>query len=211
MYNISMDIASLISITEKFYLEFGYLIVFFSSLIEISPMGWIIPGGGLLALGGFFAYGKVIFLIGVIAFGTLGAWITFIIAYLLGKKTGYWFVKKFKQKKNAERAKILLEKNGPVILTTSMLANLTRFWVAYVAGNRKYNFVRFLFYSLFASLTWVSLFSVLGYLAGSERQNLESALGRLGFFGWGFLIISLAVIYITIRKEFGINEKNTGN
>jgi len=51
-----MGILDLINTVEGIYVLYGYTIAFLASLIEISPMGWTIPGGALLALGGFYAF-----------------------------------------------------------------------------------------------------------------------------------------------------------
>ncbi len=187
---------------ETIYVSYGYSIVFLGSFIEITPMGWSIPGGALLAAGGFFAYSGKLSLLGVLVFSWFGAWLTFIIAYLLGAKIGYSLVKRLKQEENALKAKALLEKHGGVILTTSMMANLLRFWTAFVAGAEDYNFIKFLFYSAAASLTWSSLMVVVGYLAGSERIQLESALAKLGVGAWAIFLLVGLLIYLRTKKEF---------
>lgn len=192
---------------ETFYQSFGYLIVFLGSFIEITPMGWAIPGGLILAGGGFYAYGGGLSLYGILVAGWLGAWLTFILAYVLGNKSGAFLIKKLKQERNAERAKILLKNHGPIILTTSLLASLTRFWVAYVAGVERYSFPRFLFYSGAASLAWSSLMVIVGYLAGAQRQNLETGLARLGILAWGLLLVAVLVIYLKAKGEFGQFKK----
>ncbi|MFZ5932550.1 MAG: DedA family protein [Patescibacteria group bacterium] len=205
----------LIKEIETLYLSWGYLIVFLGSFIEITPMGWTIPGGLILAAGGFYAYGGNLSLSLVLLAGALGAWLTFITAYVLGNKSGAYFIRLLKQEKNAARAKTLLARHGPVILTTSLLANLTRFWVAYISGSQNYNFLRFLFYAGVASLAWSSLWIVVGYLAGIERENLEKLATGLGALTWVLLFLALGVIYLKIKKEFrqfkGSRNENPGN
>jgi membrane protein DedA with SNARE-associated domain len=197
-----MGTLELIQRLEALYVSYGYTIIFLGSFIEITPMGWSIPGGALLAAGGFFAYSGRLSLLGVLLFSWFGAWLTFIISYLLGAKIGYPLAKKLKQEENAEKAKALLEKHGGVILTTSMMANLLRFWTAFVAGVENYNFFKFLFYSGAASLTWSSLMVVVGYLAGSERVQLESALAKLGIGAWILFLLVGVLIYLRAKKEF---------
>ena len=196
-----MNTLEIILKLESFYFSYGYLLVFFSSFIEISPMGWTIPGGALLAAGGFFAYGSQLSLLGILVFGWVGAWLTFLLAYFLGRQTGYQLIDKFNQRKNARLAKALLKKQGGVILTTSMLSNITRFMVAYIAGTQRYSFVNFLFYSATASLAWSSIFIVVGYFAGSERDKLETSIARLGILAWILVIIAAAVVYLRAKKE----------
>lgn len=197
-----MQIAEIINQVEALYLVFGYQIVFLSSIIEISPLGFTIPGGLFLALGGYFSYGGPLYLLLVVLLAWFGGWLTFVLAYYIGRQTGYWLVKTLRQEKNADRAKQLLEKHGGVILTTSLMANMTRFWVAYVAGTQKYNFLKFLFYSGSASLAWSSLWVVVGFLTGSERVHLEKAIVRLGLLGWVFLGIAAITIYLKNKQEY---------
>ncbi|OGM24652.1 hypothetical protein A2962_01725 [Candidatus Woesebacteria bacterium RIFCSPLOWO2_01_FULL_39_61] len=201
-----METTALIASIEQLYLSWGYLIVFLATLIETSPLGFTIPGGLFIALGGFYSYGNPAELVIVVISGSLGMLSTFWISYFLGKNTGNSLAKLFHQEVNIKRAKILLEKHGPIILTTSLLASLTRFWIAYVAGTQRYNFIKFSFYALVASLTWNSLFVIIGYLAGSERQNLEAGLARLGILAWGIVLVAILIIYSKSKKEF--SQKN---
>ena len=202
-----MNTTELIKILENLFDSYGYAISFFSSFIEISPIGWMIPGGLLLSVAGFFSYNSNLSLLAVLIFAWLGAWLTFVLAYFFGSLTGNQFIKIFKQEKNARSAELLLKKHGGVILTTSMLASITRFWVAYVAGMNNYNKIKFLIYSSTASLTWSSLMVILGYFAGSERQQLEKNFGKTGIIGWVFLSLAAAVIYWTIKKELKTSSK----
>ncbi|KKQ85579.1 MAG: hypothetical protein UT08_C0005G0030 [Candidatus Woesebacteria bacterium GW2011_GWB1_38_8] len=196
-----MNSVGIILQLEGIYNAWGYQLVFLGSLIETSPIGFAIPGGLIVATGGFFAYGNNLSLVGIVISGWLGMLLTFLAAYFLGRKTGLSLAKKLKQESFAQQAKILLERHGAVILTTSLLANLTRFWVAYVAGAQRYNFIRFLFYAMTASLTWNSLLVIVGYLAGAERQKLESSIAKLGIISWILVIIALGIIYWKTKSE----------
>lgn len=204
-----MNVNEVIDLITALFEKFGYPIIFLGSLIEITPLGWAVPGGMILAIGGYLSNGNDhIPLIPVIISGTLGAWLAFILAYILGRKTGMWLVEKLHQEKNAAFAKTLLKKNGGVILTTSMLANLTRFWVSYIAGVEKYNFLRFNLYAFISSLGWVSLMSVLGFLAGYEKENIKALTGGLGIIAWILLIIALLVLYRSIKHEYHHYKKD---
>ncbi len=198
-----MDVIQTLDLVAYFFEKWGYPVIFLSSLIEITPLGWIVPGGVILILGGYLSNGNVnIPLIPIIIWGTLGTWSAFLIAYGLGNKTGMWLVNKLKQQKNAEFAKKVLKNNGAAILTTSMMANLTRFWISYIAGVEKYNFLKFNLYAFVASLSWVSLMVILGYLAGFEKENLKSIVSSVGILAWIFLILAIVVIYKSIKNEY---------
>lgn len=198
-----MDIVSLLTPITILFEQYGYGIIFLGSLIEITPIAWAVPGGLILVIAGYISNGdQYLNLAPIIIYGTLGAWLAFLLAYLLGNKTGMWLVSKLHQERNARFAKSLLKKNGAVILSTSMMANLTRFWISYIAGVEKYNFFKFNIYALGASLSWVSLMTFVGYFAGYEKENLKSIVSGVGILAWLFLCIAVFVIFRSVKHEF---------
>lgn len=198
-----MDLLKVLDLISIVFEQYGYPIIFLGSLIEITPLGWVVPGGAILFIAGYLSNGNVNMpLIPIILWGTLGSWIAFILSYLLGHKTGMWLVEKLKQQKNARFAKSLLKKNGGVILTTSMLANLTRFWISYIAGVDKYNFWKFNLYAFISSLSWVSLMTLIGFFAGYEKENLRKITSSIGIIAWVFLAVAIFVIYRSIKHEY---------
>lgn len=198
-----MDINLLLNSITTLFDKYGFLIIFFGSLIEITPLAWAVPGGAILVIAGYISNGdQQLPLIPVILIGTVGAWLAFLLSYFLGKKTGMWLVKKLHQEKNARFAKNLLHKNGAMILTTSMMANLTRFWVSYIAGVEKYNFWKFNLYAIMASLSWVSLMTLIGYFAGFGKENLKSVISGIGILAWLFLSLAIFVIYKSVKHEY---------
>lgn len=205
-----MDINQVLNIITVLFEKFGYPIIFLGSLIEITPFGWVVPGGVILVIAGYLSkIDSFLTLPAVIIYGTLGAWSAFNLAYFLGRKSGMWLVKKLKQEKNAQFAKQMLIKNGPTILTTSMLANLTRFWISYIAGVDKYSFVKFNVYAFIASLTWISLMTFLGFFAGYEKDILNNVVKSVGVLAWIFLIIAIYVIVKAIRHEYKHFKEDT--
>ena len=198
-----MDLLTILDEVALLFEQWGYPIIFLGSLIEITPLGWAVPGGAILLVAGYLSNGNSNMpLIPIIIWGTLGTWLAFVSAYLLGSKTGMWLVNKLHQQKNAAFAKRVLKNNGPAILTTSMMANLTRFWVSYIAGVEKYNFLKFNVYAFFASLSWVAMIVLLGYFAGFEKENLRNLTKSVGIVAWIFLIIAAIVIYRAIKHEY---------
>lgn len=198
-----MDFLSLVQKTQIFFEQYGYITIFISSFIEITPLGWAVPGGVILALAGFFANtDKQLNLVYIILSGTLGGWLTLILSYLLGRRTGMWLVIKLHQEKTAAFARGMLKKHGGAILTTSMMANLTRFWVAYAAGMEKYGVLRFVAYSFIASLGWTSIMTFLGYLAGYERGNIERLARSIGAAAWVFLLLAVIILARSIKHEY---------
>lgn len=198
-----MDINNLLNIVTILFERFGYPIIFLGSLIEITPFGWIVPGGVILVVAGYLANGsETLNLVPIIIAGSFGAWLAFILAYVLGRRTGMWLVNKLHQEKNAEFAKRILRNNGAVILTTSMMANLTRFWISYIAGVEKIKFFKFNIYAWVASIAWVSLMTIIGYLAGYEKAYLKQIVSGIGILAWIFLAIAIFVIVRVIKHEY---------
>lgn len=198
-----MELVNLLNIISIVFEKWGILIIFIGSLVEITPFGWAVPGGVILALAGFLANNNQhLPIVPIIITGTFGAWIALVLAYILGKKTGMWLVDKLHQENNARFAKSLLQKNGGVMLTTSMLANLTRFWISYIAGVENYSFLKFNIYAFLASLSWVSVMTLLGFFAGYEKENLINITKSIGIITWGLLFIAIFVIYKAIKKEY---------
>jgi membrane protein DedA with SNARE-associated domain len=198
-----MDLIQVLDTLGILFEKWGYPLIFFGSLIEITPLGWAVPGGAILVIAGYLSNGNSNMpLVAIIIWGTLGTWIAFLLAYLLGNKTGMWLVNKLHQQKNARFAKQVLKNNGAAILTTSMMANLTRFWISYIAGVEKYSLVKFNLYAFVASLSWVSLMVILGYFAGFEKENLRNITSSIGILAWVFLIVAGVIIYRSIKKEY---------
>lgn len=196
-----MDTVVLIQNLELIYKDFGYPITFIGSFLEATPIAWALPGGVFVAAGGFYAYDKTVSLVGIIIAGFLGEWISLMVGYAMGEKKVI-LKKRLGQEGVAKHADSLWHKQGPVILTTSMLSGLTRFWVAYFAGFHKYSKRKFLLYSAFASFTWTAVTVVIGYLAGSERLNIEKGLQTIGIVGWVIPIIVISTLIYKIRKDY---------
>lgn len=198
-----MDLLQILDILAVLFEKWGLFVVFIGSLVEITPLGWAVPGGAILLIAGYLSNGNPnISIVSIVIVGTIGTWLAFILAYFLGNKTGMWLVNKLHQQKNAAFAKRVLKNNGAAILTTSMMANLTRFWISYIAGVEKYNFLKFNIYAFIASLSWVSMIVFLGYFAGFEKENLRALTRNLGILAWVFLIIAAIVIYRAIKHEY---------
>ncbi|MFZ3301456.1 MAG: VTT domain-containing protein [Microgenomates group bacterium] len=198
-----MDLLQALDTLALLFEQWGYPIIFLGSLIEITPLGWAVPGGAILLVAGYLSNGNSnLPLIPIIIWGTFGTWVAFILAYILGSKTGMWLVNKLHQQNNAALAKRVLKNNGPAILTTSMMANLTRFWISYIAGVEKYNLIKFNLYAFFASLSWVSMIVLLGYFAGYEKENLRKITSSIGVVAWVLLAVAVFVIFKSIKKEY---------
>lgn len=196
-----MDTQTILKLSENLFINWGYPLVLVSSFIETTPFGFLIPGSLIVSAGGYYSYSTPLNIGAIIMFGSLGMLTTFMIAYYLGYKTGYSVVKLFNQQKNSDRAKKLLENHGAVILTTALMANTTRFWVAYISGAQKYSFKKFLFYAIVSSISWNAFLASVGYFAGTERFAIEKGLAGVGIFSYVLVIIFSLLIARFIKKQ----------
>lgn len=196
-----MDVNYIFSLSEDFFTRWGYLLVFVSTFIETTPLGFLIPGSTIVAIAGYYSYSTPLNTGVIIFFSSLGMLTTFSLSYYFGYVTGYSLIKLYKQEKNSQKAKKILDKNGPIVITTALISNITRFWIAYLCGIQKYKFRKFLFYAFIASVSWNSLLTMLGYFAGSGRFVIEKGLAGIGIFSYILLLIIPYVIYRILKKN----------
>jgi len=197
-----MEMVEMINQLEGLFEKWGYGIVFLVSAVESSPFGWLTPGGHVLATAGFFAYSGELTLLKVIVVGIAGTWTTLCLGYALGRKSGSELARRLGQEKRVTRVKGVLKRKGWIVMTASLTSNVTRFWISYVAGMQEFKVSRFMFYSGLASATWVMIWSVVGFLAGGERGNLEKLLPRLGVFAWGLFLLAVLTVFWATKREY---------
>ena len=50
-----MDVLKMLDLFALTFEHWGFLIIFIGSLIEITPLGWAVPGSGILIIAGYLA------------------------------------------------------------------------------------------------------------------------------------------------------------
>ena len=85
---------------------------------------------------------------------------------------------------------MFLAKHGGKAILLSHVVGHVRSFVALSAGATHMRYRRFLSYELVAALIWNTLFCLLGYFAGSEREQLQTLLERSGWVA--LLVVALA-------------------
>jgi len=56
-------------------------------------------------------------------------------------------------------------------------------------------------YSAIASLTWVSVLVIIGYVAGTGRHTIERGLAQAGIFSWVFVFVVGGFLYWKLKDE----------
>jgi membrane protein DedA with SNARE-associated domain len=91
--------------------------------------------------------------------------------------------------------RMFLARHGGKAILLSHIVGHVRSFVALSAGMTHMRYRRFLSFELVAALLWNTLFSLLGYFAGAERERLQLLIERSGL----AVFAVLAVVFIVWR------------
>jgi membrane-associated protein len=181
------DMINHIGLTKLYLLLFA--IVFCETGLVIWPF---LPGDSL------------IFAIGAVAGRAIGidpitAGILLILAALTGDNVNYWLGRRlgpavFRRedsrlfnKKHLIEAQNFYEKYGSKTIILARFVPIVRTFAPFVAGIGKMNYARFLAFSIFGAILWVTLCLTAGYFLGSRP-----------FFKQHFEIVMLAIVFISV-------------
>ena len=176
----------------------GYVIVFFFSIVESLPLlGLAIPGGVIVIASGFFARIGVLHLLPVIIIVSLGAFIGDTIAYFLGRRLGYDFLVKigkyiFFKPAHFEKAKKVLQTHPRKAIVGGRFHALTRCIMPFAAGSADIKPVLFLTFAAISAVVWAIVNVLIGFVFGQGFQIASHYLGAIFFVALG---LSILVIY----------------
>jgi len=155
------------------YVYFGLWFVIFAE--TGLAVGFFLPGDSLLVVSGLFA-----------AAGKLNVWlvmIAFFLGSVIGDSTGYWtgrvmgktlFNREdswiFKPSR-VEKAHTFFEKYGPKTVILARFVPIVRTFAPIVIGASEMPYSRFLPYSIFGGLLWISSMVLAGYFLGGVVER----------------------------------------
>lgn len=184
----------LFSIPEKFLYDWTLWVIFFSALLESSPIfGLIIPGQVIIGAAGFLAYMGYINLIDLASVAALGAIAGDIFGYWLGIKYGMSFITRYGKcvmikKSYIQQTKKMMNHHVGKSIILGRFNSLTRSFAPFVAGMSGINAYKFLFYDIVGGITWAVTFSLVGFLFG------ESYMIATRYVNGFFIILTVLVI-----------------
>lgn len=186
--------------------QFGYLGIFF--LIAIENIFPPIPSEVILLFGGFMTTFTKLSVVGVILVATLGSLLGAIILYYIGKILNKERLKRIVSGKigkvlrlkpnDIEKADHWFDTKGNKAVFFCRFVPIVRSLISIPAGMSEMPISKFLVYTVFGSLIWNAVLTILGAKLGSHWDSI------LGFFEEfsHIILIILIVLFIVLVGIF---------
>lgn len=140
-------------------------------------VGFFLPGDSLLFTAGLLA-SKGTLNLAVVALGCAAAAIAGDqVGYVIGRRAGPAVFRRpdsrFFHKRNADRAKVYFELNGPRTVILARFIPVIRTFIPVVAGVGQMNYRKFVTYNIVGGVLWGCGVSVAGYFLGKSIPNID--------------------------------------
>lgn len=190
----------------------GYIILFFSTILEGIPLvGMVVPGHIIIVAGGFLAKLGTLNLLWVISISLFGALLGDYIGFLIGKKYGMSFINKirpyfFIKNEHIEKSRSLLASHTGKALIIGRFTPATRALMPFLVGTTATSGEKFWFFNIIGGVSWVVSSVLAGYVFGAAFHIFRGYIGR------SLLIAILATIvfiwgYKFVNMRFQIFKK----
>ena len=187
---MNSEIQHFINILAPYVHSYGYLVVFFSMMLE--NMGIPVPAETALIVFSFFASQGLLKIWLVIPIAIIGDSAGDNIGFLIGRVGGRRLIERLKIKKSKiEAVEALFRDRGGMTIFTAQFFSLSRTTIALIAGFSKIRYRKFLTYNISAATVFVFLVAGLTFYFG---KNLDAILNFLHIFRFVALFILLLVI-----------------
>lgn len=196
------DQAKLVEITKAFFLEYGLIVIFLASILEaLLFIGNYFPGSLVIFLGVAISVGDINRATKTILLTILGMCIGYSINYLLGKYGLYKILTKFGFKSEIDKLK---NKISNIENKKTSIFSLFMFYIIPGSGSLlstafgilKYNFTKFVVFTLFIVAFWNTLWGILVYNFGMKMFEILTS------YISGLIFITLTFIYFIYSGKF---------
>jgi membrane-associated protein len=182
----------------RFFARHSLLLAFFGAAVENTIfLGFLLPGGAIVALSAAGARSAGVSLPVVVLLAGLGMTFGAMIDYLLGRAgidrllhhpwTGRWGKRLAHE---LAQAPPLLARHGWWVMLIAHVLGHGRSALAIAAGASRFSLHRFLRIEFPAAILWSAVYAGGGYFLASEWHTFELAIRRFGWAGTGVLIVA---------------------
>jgi membrane-associated protein len=183
-----------------------FLIIFCETGLVVTPF---LPGDSLLFAAGTIAamQGHPLSIALVIPVLIAAAFIGDNTNYFTGKFLGHKVYEKnyrLIKREYLDRTHLFYEKHGRITIIIARFMPIIRTFAPFVAGVGTMRYIRFVTYSFFGNILWVSLFSLAGFFFGNlplVRNNFSIAILTIIFVSLIPMIVGIAKNYLAKRKK----------
>lgn len=193
-------------LTDPVFLErWGYLVVFFASLLEAIPfVGLLVPGQIVVIVAGVLANQGILDAERVVVAAIVGGLIGQAIGYYAGLHVGRPILERFGPKfriteKEVDKTEALFRKHGVYAVFLGHFSFLTRGLVNLMAGVSRYPARYFWPVTGLAIVVWSVGYTALGFAFGEAWDRAARVVGNASIALGGLLILTAAVWWIAKR------------
>lgn len=148
-----------------------------------------------------------------ILMGIIGSWLGALFNYFLALFLGRPFLVKWGKyllisEKNLEKGEQFFRHHGEISTFTGRLIPVIRQYISLPAGIARMNMAHFLFWTGLGAGIWVTVLTVIGYIAGQNRELIEKYSREatiLTIAGCAVIIVA----YIAIHRRRKKNQSST--
>jgi len=195
--NIDEHLAVIINDYQGWTYGILFLIVFAETGFVITPF---LPGDSLIfAAAAFAAKGDLNpwYIFGVMAIaGIVGDGVNYAIGNFIGPRV---FTDNFKflKKEYLEKAHGFFDKHGGKAVILARFMPIVRTFVPFIAGAGSTTYPKFAFYNVVGAVSWVGIFTILGYFFG----NLKIVEENFSLVVFAIIILSILPPIFEVIKE----------
>lgn len=207
-----MNEAQIIDFLIRYFDIYGYYIVFLLLLLEnFFVIGLVVPGETVLLMAAFVAAQGNLSITYVIIIAATAAILGNITGYVIGRKGGRPFIKRYGGRlvspEKIDAAEEYFAIHGPKTVFIGRFAAGVRVFVPLIAGASKMNFGKFFVYTVAAVVSWTVGIGLLGFFFGQNWQLLSKLVGNFSLIVLAAVVV-LIVLYI-VRRRRGRADKGT--
>jgi membrane protein DedA with SNARE-associated domain len=175
----------------RFLLDYGYMAVFFLTVVEAAcipiPSEVTLGLGGALASGALLPGSKVHLNLGLVMLVAVAGELTgSLLAYTVGRTGGRALVDRYGKyvlltHKDLDRAEAWFDRRGEPIVLFGRVIPLVRCFISLAAGLAEMNLTKFVIFTTIGCAAWVAVLCSIGYALGDSYASVTKGFGYAGY------------------------------